>query len=82
MKNLSHYFRLVLFLGAFIFAGVAVAEKALNFIGYSFLSDHFSPWRLLEIAAIGLLFVIVLQLREINLALTSNTPLKEPKKSA
>jgi hypothetical protein len=78
MKNLSNYFRRVLFLGAFVFAGVAVAEKALNFIGYSLISDHYSPWRLLEVAAIGLLFVIVLQLREINLALTSNAPHKEP----
>ena len=79
MKDLSYYLRRILFLGAFILAGLAVGEKALNIIGYSFLSSYYSPWRLLEFAAISLLFIVVLQLREINISLTKKTTREEPK---
>lgn len=80
MKNLSQYLRRILFLAAFVFVGLAVAEKVLNLIGYSFLTDYYSPWRLLEFAVISLLFVIVLQLREINLALAPKASAEKPKK--
>jgi len=80
MKDVSYYLRRILFLGAFIAAGLAVAEKVLNLVGYTFLSDFYSPWRLLEFSAISLLFVVVLQLREINIALTTPSTIKETKK--
>ena len=79
MKDLSYYLRRIFFVGAFVLAGLAVAEKVLNVIGYSFLSDYYSPWRLLEFAAISLLFIVVLQLREINISLTKKTTKEEPK---
>lgn len=79
MKDISYYIRRIFFLGAFILAGLAVAEKVLNLIGYTFLSDFYSPWRLLEFAAISLLFIMVLQLREINISLRASTTKEEPK---
>ena len=79
MKDLSYYLRRIFFLGAFILAGLAVAEKIFNLIGYTLLREHYTPWRLLEFAALGLLFLVVLQLREINDSLTTKPKKEEPK---
>ena len=73
MKELSYYLRRILFLGAFVVAGLAVVEKTFNFIGYSVVGAQYNPGRLLEFSAISLLFVVVLQLREINSSLTAKT---------
>jgi hypothetical protein len=43
---------------------MAILEKLVNFSGYTFLG--YDPWRVLELSAIALLFVIALQLREIK----------------
>ena len=75
MKDVSYYLRRIFFLAAFIMAGLAVAEKVANYIGYTFLGDFYSPWRLLEFSAISLLFIVVLQLREISASLAAK-PLK------
>ena len=63
----------VLFIGSFVLAGLAVWEKLANIIGYTVLRVY-SPWRLLEFAAIALLFVIALQLREIKMSLETKGP--------
>jgi hypothetical protein len=54
-------------LGAFLFVGLAVWEKLVNQLGRTlvFIGDWY-PFRLLELAAICLLFVIALQLHEIR----------------
>ena len=59
----------ILFAAAVVMAGVAVLEKVVNFAGYtmSFLGNY-GPSRLLELAAVALLFVIAMQLREIKLS--------------
>ena len=70
MKEPSSIASRILFVGAFILAGIAVLEKVINSFGYTLIRQVHSPWRLLEFSAIALLFLIVLQLREIKIALT------------
>jgi len=73
MKDYLYFLRRIFFLAAFILAGLAVGEKILNFFHYTLLRSHYTPWRLLEFAAVSLLFLVVLQLREINNSLTTRT---------
>jgi hypothetical protein len=69
MKKLSHIVRLLFFFGSFILAGLAALEKVMNLIGYTILGQYYQPWRLLEFAVVGLLFLIALQLREIRISI-------------
>jgi len=65
MERLSSIVCRVSFILAFILAGLAIWEKLANLFGLT-LMRAYSPWRLLEVAAVVLLFVIALQLREIK----------------
>jgi len=67
MTQLSSTASRVLFAAAVIMAGLAVLEKLANLAGYTltFLGSY-GPSRLLELAAVALLFVISMQLREIK----------------
>lgn len=67
MNQLSRLASRVLFIAAFVLAGLAVWEKLANLLGRTlvFLSGY-RPARLLEVAVVALLFVIALQLREIK----------------
>lgn len=52
-----------LFVGAFVLAGFAVLEKLSNLFGFTLtMLGGYNPSRLLELAAVALLFVIALQL--------------------
>ena len=52
-----------LFVVAFVLAGFAVLEKLINLFGFTFtILGGYNPSRLLELAAVALLFVIALQL--------------------
>jgi hypothetical protein len=68
MNRVSSVMIRVLFALAFVLAGLAVWEKLTNLLGYklTFLLGY-TPSRLLELAVVALLFVIALQLRELNL---------------
>jgi hypothetical protein len=56
-----------LFWGAFILLIVAVGEKIVNLLGYTILQQtRYTSWRLLEFAALSLIFVIAVSLREIR----------------
>jgi len=55
----------VLFLGAFLLAGVALWERLINAFGFTLLRGY-APSRLLEVSGVAVLFVIALQLREIR----------------
>ncbi len=58
-----------LFVAAFSLAALAVLEKLVNFFGFTILLlRNYTPSRMLELAALALLFVIALQLREIKKA--------------
>jgi hypothetical protein len=56
----------ILFGTAFVLFGVAIVERLVNLGGYTILSRHYTPGRLLEFAALILLFVIALLLRSIR----------------
>jgi hypothetical protein len=65
MERLTSIVCRVLFVVAFILAGIAIWEKLANLLGYTFVKVY-APWRLLEFAVVVLLFIIPLQLREIK----------------
>ena len=65
MKQLTHIVSWIFFIASFLLAGVAVFEKLANLSGFTFLRGH-DPWRILELSAVALLFVIALQLREMK----------------
>jgi len=69
MNKFRSILRQILFFGAVLLAVLGVLEKLSNFFGYTFLGGYYTPWRILEFAAIILLFVIVLQLWEIMISL-------------
>ena len=79
MTDLSYYLRRIFFLAAFILAGLAVVEKIFNVFRSTLFGAQYPPWHLLELSAIVLLFVVVLQLREINISLAAKTIKEGPK---
>jgi hypothetical protein len=66
MSELTSPISRVLFVVSFVLAGLAACEKLANLFGYTVLQETYQPWRLLEFAAVALLFVFALQLREIH----------------
>ena len=58
MSELTSPISRVLFVASFVLAGLAVCEKLANLFGYTVLQEAYQPWRLLEFAAIALLFVV------------------------
>ena len=65
MSNMSSLFNRTLFGLAFLLAALAMLEKVANLLGYTILGEY-SPSRMLELAAVALLFVIALLLREMR----------------
>ncbi len=70
MKTLETVIRRLFFYGSFVLAAVAVIEKIANIFKYTLIKGVFVPGRLLEFAAIGLLFSIAMQLHQIRLLLS------------
>jgi hypothetical protein len=68
MQQLTSILSRILFVAAFILAGLAVWERLARQFGYTVFRGYYDPWRLLEYAVVALLFVVALQLREIKLA--------------
>jgi hypothetical protein len=66
MKQLTHVVSWIFFAASFVLAGIAVIEKLANFSGYTLLGGR-DPWRMLELSAVALLFVIALQVREMKI---------------
>ena len=61
------------FLGAFVLLGLALIERVANATGYTIV-PLYRGVRLLEFAAVLLVFVIALQLREMKEELKSRKP--------
>lgn len=59
-------FSRLLFIGAFALLALSLLEGAVRQMGYTILRDSFSPSRLLEYAAILMIFVVALLLRQIR----------------
>jgi hypothetical protein len=68
MTSITSFASRILFVAALLLAALAVGEKAANLMGWTLLRGAYVPWRLLEFAVVGLLFVIALQLREIRMS--------------
>ena len=62
-----------LFVLAFVLAGIAVWDKLANYFGYTVVGSAVNPSRMLEFAAIALLFVLALQLRKIRYAVETKS---------
>ncbi len=73
MKNAETVIRRIFFYGSFVLAAIAVCEKIANLLNYTLMKRLPEPSRLLEIAAIGLLFSIAMQLHQIRLLLGSKS---------
>ena len=73
MKTIETIIRRVFFYGAFVLAALAACEKVANVFRYTLLRGFYTPSRLLEFAAIGLLFAIAMQLHQIRLILGSKS---------
>ncbi len=52
------------FLASFALLAIAVVERLVNYFGYTILGSGYTPGRMLEFAAIMLLFVITILLRQ------------------
>jgi len=66
--QIGNYASRAFFAGAFVLAGTAAMEKLTNIFGFTLtILGGYAPSRLLELAAVALLFVIALQLREIKM---------------
>ncbi len=65
MDKLNSLVCRVLFVVAFVLAGLAILEKVFNVLGYTLLRTY-SPGRLVEFAAVILMFVIALLLRDVR----------------
>lgn len=70
MSQLVSIVSRVVFVGALVLAGFAIWERIALMMGYTLLRGQYHPWRLLEYAAVALLFVVALQLREIKMSLS------------
>ena len=66
MEQITSIVSRIIFVASFFLAGIAVIEKLLNLLGVTFLRGY-DPWRILELSAVALLFVIAVQLREIKI---------------
>src|SRR5713101_4620270 len=67
-KLLSAFSRLC-FLGAFLLLVTAIVERFVNLFGYTILRGTYTGGRILEFAAVLIMFVIALTLREVRDAL-------------
>lgn len=64
--QLSSILNRVFFFGAFILLFLAILESVINLFGYTILREFYTAGRLLEFAAILLVFVIALLLRQLR----------------
>lgn len=73
MRTIETVIRRLFFFGSFALAAFAALEKLMNIFSYTLVKGSYTPQRLLEIAAIGLLFAMVMQLHAIRLLLSSKS---------
>lgn len=73
MENLSSLLSRAIFVLAFVVVGLAIFERIAFAFGYTLLRGAITGGRLLEIAAILMVFVIAILLRQIRDQLRSQT---------
>ena len=73
MNTLEIVVRRLFFFGSFAVAALAVVEKVANIFNHSLTGPNYSPLKILAVAAVGLLFAIVMQLHSIRLLLSAKS---------
>lgn len=63
----------VFFFAAFLLLVIALVDRFINFFGYTILTGGYTSGRMLEFAALMLIVVIAVQLRQIREGLKSET---------
>jgi hypothetical protein len=71
VSKFTSIFSRFLFVVAFILGVLAVCLKVVRLFGSTELAGGYPAFRLLEISAIALLFIVALQLREIKILLSA-----------
>lgn len=66
LQSLTSLINRVLFFGSFLLFALAIVEKMANLSGQTVIKGAYAPGRLFEFAAVVLLFVIALLLRNIR----------------
>ncbi len=66
VDKLSSIVSRLFFFAAFVLLVLAVAERLANFFGYTILREAYAAGRLLEFAAVLLIFVVALTLRQLR----------------
>ena len=66
LEAVYHWFSRLFFFGGLAMLAVAALEAVVNLAGYTILRDLYTKGRLLELAAILLVFVITILLRQIR----------------
>ena len=66
LDKLSSFISRLFFLAAFVLIVLAIAEGAVNFFGYTIVGEAYRAGRLLEFAAVLLIFVVALTLRQLR----------------
>ncbi len=74
MEKLFSLVSRVMFFSAFALLGIALFEQASNLLGQTLLRGSYSSGRLMELAAVLLVFVITLLLRQIRDSLAGRRP--------
>jgi hypothetical protein len=72
--KLTSFFNRVFFLAAFVLLALAVVDRVVAWFGYTILGAAYSAGRLLEFAAIMLLFVLALLVRQMRDGLHGKGP--------
>lgn len=71
---LTSFLNRVFFAAAFILLAIAVVDRVLTWFGYTILGSSYTAGRMLEFAAIMLLFVMALLLRQTRDAAQRKAP--------
>lgn len=66
MNGPQHLFLRLAFFVAFLLLAIAAFEYVVNVFGFTILRTLYTPGRLLEVAAVMVLFVVALLLRQIR----------------
>jgi hypothetical protein len=72
--KLTSFLNRVFFAAAFLLLAVAVLDRILTWFGYTILGSAYTAGRMLEFAAIMLLFVVALLLRQMRDAAQRKAP--------
>ena len=72
--KLTSFLNRMFFFAAFLLLAIAIVDRLVSFFGYTILGSAYTAGRMLEFAAIMLLFVVALLLRQVREATQGKAP--------